>query len=348
MNESGPGSGGGRSRRPGSTDVARLAGVSQKTVSRVLNGEPYVKEEVRLRVQAAMRELGYRRNNAARALNSGRTQRIGVVCLGTALFGPSTQLVAIERALRSTGYSVSIVNTLEGDTVAGAVDHLLEQGVDGIILSEPIDEGNDQPIELDIPVLSFGRFPGLTARPILYTGGDGVRAGRTATEHLLDLGHRTVWHIAGPQRWWAARDRQEGWRQALAAAGVPEPPVLEGDWLPASGYAAGRELAANDDVTAIFVANDDMAIGLLRALAEAGRSVPGDVSVVGFDDIPSAAFQTPPLTTVPQDFDVHVARGITNLVTEIESPTGDRASLPEPPPLRVVIRHSTAAPRTAL
>jgi DNA-binding LacI/PurR family transcriptional regulator len=347
MNESRPGSGGGRSRRPGSTDVARLAGVSQKTVSRVLNGEPYVKEEVRLRVQAAMRELGYRRNNAARALNSGRTQRIGVVCLGTALFGPSTQLVAIERALRSTGYSVSIVNTLEGDTVAGAVDHLLEQGVDGIILSEPIDEGDDQPIELDIPVLSFGRFPGLTARPILYTGGDGVRAGRTATEHLLGLGHRTVWHIAGPQRWWAARDRQEGWRQALAAAGAPEPPVLEGDWLPASGYAAGRELAADEDVTAIFVANDDMAIGLLRALAEAGRSVPGDVSVVGFDDIPSAAFLTPPLTTVPQDFDVHVARGITNLVTEIESPTGDRASLPEPPPLRLVIRHSTAIAGTA-
>lgn len=347
MSEARPGSGGGRSRRPGSTDVARLAGVSQKTVSRVLNGEPYVKEEVRLRVQAAMRELGYRRNDAARALNSGKTRRIGVVCLGTAFFGPSTQLVAIERALRSTGYSLTIVNTLEGDTggVAGAVDHLLEQGVDGIILSEPIDEGDDQPIDLDIPVLSFGRFPGLSARPMITTGGDGVSAGRSATEHLLGLGHRTVWHVAGPQRWWAARDRLEGWRQALADAGAPEPPVLEGDWLPASGYAAGRELASNDEVTAIFVANDDMAIGVLRALTEAGRSVPDDVSIVGFDDIPSAGFLTPPLTTIPQDFDVHVARGIENLVTEIESPTGDRSPAPEPPPLRLVIRHSTATKR---
>jgi DNA-binding LacI/PurR family transcriptional regulator len=349
MNEATPVSEGGRSRRPGSTDVARLAGVSQKTVSRVLNGEPYVKEEVRLRVQAAMRELGYRRNNAARALNSGRTRRIGVVCLGTAFFGPSTQLVAIERGLRSTGYSLSIVNTMEGDSggVAGAVDYLLEQGVDGIILSEPIDEGDGRPIELDIPVLSFGRFPGLVASPMITTGGDGVGAGRAATEHLLGLGHRTVWHVAGPQRWWAARDRLEGWRQALADAGAPERPVLEGDWLPASGYAAGRELAANDEVTAIFVANDDMAIGVLRALTEAGRTVPDDVSIVGFDDIPSAAFLTPPLTTIPQDFDVHVARGLENLVTEIESPTGDRTPAPEPPPLRLVIRHSTGTARTA-
>ena len=344
MNEA---SSGGRVRRPGSTDVARLAGVSQKTVSRVLNGEPYVKEEVRLRVQAAMRELGYRRNDAARALNSGKTKRIGVVCLGTALFGPSTQLVAIEQTLRTTGYSVSIVNTLEGDTIADVVEHLLEQGVDGIILSEPIDEGDSAPIDVDVPVLSFGRLPGLRAKPIVYTGGDNVDAGRVATEHLLGLGHRTVWHVAGPHRWWASRERQAGWSQALAAAGAPEPPVLEGDWLPASGYAAGRELAANPDVTAVFVANDDMAIGVLRALTEAGRSVPGDVSVIGFDDIPSAAYLTPPLSTVPQDFDVHVARGIANLVTEIESPAGDRTPLPEPPPLRLVVRQSTAAPRPA-
>jgi DNA-binding LacI/PurR family transcriptional regulator len=338
-----------RSRRPGSTDVARLAGVSQKTVSRVLNDEPYVKEEVRLRVQAAMRELGYRRNDAARALNSGKTRRIGVVSLGTALFGPSAQLVAIERGLRGTGYSLSMVNTFEGDAggVVGAIDVLLAQGVDGIILAEPIDEGDDQLIELEIPVLTFGRFPGLSARPLISTGGDGVRAARDATEHLLGLGHRTVWHVAGPQRWWAAQDRLEGWRQALAAAGASEPPVLQGDWLPASGYAAGRELVGNDEVTAIFVANDDMAIGVLRALTEGGRAVPDDVSIVGFDDIPAAAFLTPPLTTIPQDFDVHVARGITNLITEIESPTGDRSPAPEPPPLRLVTRHSTGPARTA-
>lgn len=348
MSEANPAqpTGAGRARRPGSTDVARLAGVSQKTVSRVLNGEPYVKEEVRRRVLDAVRELRYRRNNVARALNSGRTQRLGVVSLGTALFGPSSQLVALERAARSTGYSLSIVNTFEGDAdgVAGAVEHLLEQGVDGIILSEPIDEGQDEPLKIDVPVLSFGRFPGLEGQPVLLTGGDGVDAGRTATEHLLGLGHRTVWHVAGPQRWWASRDRLEGWRQALAAAGATEPPVLEGDWTPASGYEAGRQLATNDEVSAIFVANDDMAIGVMRALTEAGVAVPDDVSIVGFDDIPAAEYLSPPLTTIPQDFDLYVARGLTSLVQEIEAPTGARSPETEPPPLRLIVRSSTSAP----
>src|SRR5919112_2581173 len=130
-----------RQRRPAGTDVAHRAGVSQKTVSRVMNGEPYVTEEVRLRVLAAARELGYRRNNVARALNSGRTHRIGVVSLGTALWGPATLLMAAERAARSTGYAVSLVNTFEDDPegVVGAIEALLEQGVDGIVLSEPID-----------------------------------------------------------------------------------------------------------------------------------------------------------------------------------------------------------------
>jgi DNA-binding LacI/PurR family transcriptional regulator len=335
-----------RTRRPGSTDVARLAGVSQKTVSRVLNGEPYVKEEVRDRVLRAVEELGYRRNNVARALISGRTQRIGLISLGTALYGPSTLLVALERATRSTGYSLSVVNTIEGDPggVAGAIGHLIEQGVDGIVLSEPIDEGDDTPLKIDLPVLSFGRFPGLEAQPILTTGGDGVAAGRTATEHLLSLGHRTVWHIAGPQRWWAARDRLEGWRQALAAAGAPETPILEGDWTPASGYEAGRKLAADPDVTAIFVANDDMSIGLMRALTEAGISVPDQISIVGFDDIPSAEYLSPPLTTIPQDFDAFAASGLARLVQEIAAPTGAHSPEPDPLAFRLVVRKSTAIP----
>lgn len=115
-----------------------------------------------------------------------------------------------------------------------------------------------------------------------------------ATEHLLDLGHVTVHHLAGPQRWYSARDRLEGWRAALAAQGRSEPPVVEGDWSASSGYAAGRELATDGEVTAVFAANDDMAIGLIRALTEAGRRVPEDVSVVGFDDVPVAAYVTPP------------------------------------------------------
>jgi DNA-binding LacI/PurR family transcriptional regulator len=338
-----------RRRRPVGTDVASLAGVSQKTVSRVMNGERYVKEEVRLRVLQAVQELGYRRNNAARALNSGRTQRIGLVSLGSALHGPASMLFELERAARSTGYSLSVVTTFEGDRagVAGAIDSLLTEGVDGIVLSEPIDEGENLSLDIDLPVLSLGRFPGLTGRRIIITGSDGPEAGRIATEHLLSLGHRTVWHVAGPQRWWSARDRLDGWRQALHRAGTVEPPWLEGDWSPASGYAAGSRLARHPDVTAVFVANDDMAIGVMRALAEAGRPVPEDVSVVGLDDIPSAAYHSPPLTTVRQDFGALARQGLERLVRQIESPTHEMPSVPQPP-ICLVVRQSTSAPREGL
>jgi DNA-binding LacI/PurR family transcriptional regulator len=325
--------------------VANLAGVSQKTVSRVINGERYVKEEVRLRVLQAAQELGYRRNSAARALNSGRTQRIGLVSLGSTLHGPASMLFELERAARSIGYSLSVVTTFEGDPagVAGAIDSLLTEGVDGIVLSEPIDEGENVGLDIDLPVLSLGRFPGLTGPRIVITGSDGPEAGRIATEHLLSLGHRTVWHVAGPQRWWSARDRLDGWRGALHRARAVVPPWIEGDWSPASGYAAGSRLARNPDVTAVFVANDDMAIGVMRALVEAGRPVPDDVSVVGLDDIPSAAYHSPPLTTVRQDFGALARQGLERLVRQIEAPTEETPRVPQPP-ICLVVRQSTSTP----
>jgi DNA-binding LacI/PurR family transcriptional regulator len=335
----------GRPRRPAGTDVAHRAGVSQKTVSRVMNDEPYVTEEVRLRVLAAARELGYRRNNVARALTSGRTRRIGVVSLGSPLYGPASMLIELERAARSTGYSLSIVTTFEGDPhgVAGAIDSLLTEGVDGIVLSEPIDEGENIRLDVDIPVLSLGRFPGLAGPRVVITGVEGAAAGRVATEHLLGLGHRTVWHVAGPQRWWSARDRRDGWRSALHAAGIAEPPSIEGDWSPASGYAAGTRLARNPDVTAVFVANDDMAIGVMRAFAVAGRRVPEDVSVVGLDDIPTAAYLSPPLTTVRQDFGNLARDGLERLVRQIEDDAG-RDTTGTPQPVCLIVRRSTTSP----
>lgn len=332
-------------RPPRSTDVARLAGVSQKTVSRVLNGEPYVSDEVRGRVLAAARELGYRRNTAARALHLGRFHRIGVVSLGTSLYGPSALLIALERRAREIGYAFTVVNTLEGEEggVMKAVESLLGQGVDGIVLSEPIDEDQVLRIDPEVPVLSFGALPGLDGPRVVITGASGEGVGRRATEHLLDLGHTTVWHVAGPERWFASRDRVRGWREALAAAGVAEPPPLVGDWSPASGYAAGRILAVNPEVTAVFVANDEMAIGVLRALAESGRAVPEQVSVVGVDDIPSAAYLSPPLTTVPQDFHEVAAHGLDLLVEQIENEPGSATH--DDLPARLVVRQSTAPPK---
>ena len=332
-------------RRPAGTDVASLAGVSQKTVSRVMNGERHVTEAVRLRVLQAAQELGYRRNNAARALNSGRTRRIGVVSFSSALYGPASMLFELERTARSTGYSLSVVATFEGDPtgVAGAIDSLVAEGVDGMVLSEPIDEGENVHLNADVPILSLGRFPGLTGPRILITGADGTAAGRIATEHLLALGHPTVWHVAGPQRWWSARDRLDGWRAALRAAGSVAPPWIEGDWSPASGFAAGSRLARNPEVTAVFVANDDMAIGVMRAFAEAGRPVPDDVSIVGIDDIPSAAYQSPPLTTIRQDFGAMARQGLEHLVHQIEASTDEAPRVTEPP-VCLVVRRSTARP----
>lgn len=343
-----PVAGRGGGAAPRSVDVARLAGVSQKTVSRVMNDEPYVSEDVRRRVLAAAGELGYRSNNAARALASGRTRSIGVVTLGTALYGPASLLMGVERAVRDTGYALRVVNTMEGEAagIAGAVDSLLDQGVDGIVISEPIDEegGAELSARVDVPVLVLGAPPPFAASHVMTGGIVSGQMARAATEHLLELGHRTVHHLAGPQRWWSARDRLDGWRAALAAHGRAEPAVVEGDWSAASGHAAGRELLTDPAVTAVFAANDDMAIGLMRALAEAGRRVPEDVSVVGFDDTPVAAYVTPPLTTVRQPFDAMAQDGLKLLVHAIENPGSDPLPMTDPP-VELVVRASSAAPR---
>lgn len=333
-------------RRPGSMDVAQLAGVSQKTVSRVFNKEPAVTEETRERVLAAAARLGYRPNGAARTLLTGRTYRIGVVSLGTAHFGPSSLLVALERTARTTSYSLSIAHTFEDDPdgLRSAADRLLSQGVDAIILSEPIDDGGE-PLEADVPVLALGTAPSVRAPTVLSVpAAEGGDAAAAATKYLLSLGHQTVHHIAGPRRWWAARARMQSWRNALEAAGAPVPEPLEGDWSPASGYEIGRRLARDGGVTAIFAANDEMAIGAIHALNEAGKDVPGDVSVAGFDDIPAAAHVLPPLTTVSSDNTDLADIGLRYLIGYLTDPS----SPPEEPPPhahRLVIRKSTAGPR---
>jgi DNA-binding LacI/PurR family transcriptional regulator len=334
-----------RSRRPGSTDVARLAGVSQKTVSRVFNDEPYVGQGVRQRVLEAARQLEYRPNLAARALHSGRTHRIGVASLGSAFFGPSTLLVALDRAARETGYALSIVNTLEDEqgSLGDALQSLLAQGVDAIVLSEPIDEGGP-PLVVDVPVLTLGQAPSVSAPKVLTVGGiEGGDPAEEAVTHLLSLGHSTVHHVAGPLRWWAARERLEGWQRVLNEHDRTVPSYIEGDWTAASGYRAGQDLARDREVTAVFVANDDMAIGVLRALHEAGRRVPRDIGLVGFDDIPPAAYLSPALTTVRPDNTMLATVGLQRLVGYLENP--DAPPMPLPAPMhQLIIRESTGTP----
>ncbi|MFD3498146.1 LacI family DNA-binding transcriptional regulator [Streptomyces sp. NPDC058676] len=329
---------------PRSADVASAAGVSRKTVSRVLNNEPYVSDEVRRRVLEAAEQLGYRLNHAARALASGRNRSIGVVALGTAGYGTASLLVGVEKAVRDAGYALRVVNTVDGDPkgIAGAVTSLLEQGVDGVVVSEPIVEG-EVSVGVDVPVLFLGAPPAFSSARTLTVGVGAYALARAATDHLLDLGHTTVHHLAGPGQWYASKDRVEGWRAALAARGAHEPPLLEGDWSPASGYAAGRELASDSSVTAVFAAGDEMAIGLIHALREADRRVPEDISVVGFDGNPVFAYVTPPLTTVRQPFDAAAREGIRLLVHAIEAPETDLPPASEPP-VELVVRGSTAPP----
>ncbi|MFF5189126.1 substrate-binding domain-containing protein [Streptomyces sp. NPDC000345] len=330
-------------RGPGMTEVARAAGVSQKTVSRVVNGEPHVGPEVRERVLRVVRDLGYRPNTAARALLLGRYRRIGVVAPGSALHGPASLLLGLEQAVRRAGYACALATAPAGRGVTAAVESLLEQGVDGVVLAEPIHDGRPLRLPGHLPVVSLGA-PVATAggRGVVVPSG-GVAAARTATAHLLSLGHRTVRHVPGPQHWFSARERLRGWREALAAAGATEPPLpAEGDWTPASGYAAGRELARLPDVTAVFAAGDDMAIGVLRAFAEAGRTVPQDVSVVGCDDVPAAAHLSPPLTTLRQDLAAVAGHAVAVLTAVVEG----RPLPPEPlgPAVELRVRGSTAPP----
>ncbi|HYN94841.1 MAG TPA: LacI family DNA-binding transcriptional regulator [Pilimelia sp.] len=334
-----------RARRPAvMMDVARLAGVSHQTVSRVLNAHPSVRRETRERVLAAMRELAYKPNSAARALVTNRSWTLGLVTYDTTLVGPSFMVYAVERAARLADYFVSIASarSLAAPSVAEAVRRLSKQAVDGIITIAPLDSALTALAEVpaDMPLVGVGVA---SAQGVAMVGVDNVEGAASATRHLLGLGHDTVHHVAGPHGWPEARERLAGWRAALTDAGRPVPEPLVGDWSARSGYEAGRHLAADPGVTAVCCANDQTAIGVLRALSEAGRRVPADVSVVGFDDIPEAPFLSPPLTTVVQDFDHLGACSVDMVVQQIS--TGRRTVEHVRFPPRLVVRDSCAAPR---
>jgi DNA-binding LacI/PurR family transcriptional regulator len=302
------------------TDVARLAGVSHQTVSRVLNGHPNVKEQTRLRVRAAIAELGYRPNKAARALVTGRSQLIGVVAQNSVLYGPASLLAAFEQAAAEAGFAVSVgsVGRLDRESIAGAVERHLDQRVAGLVVIAPVASAGEALAEMPagVPLVTVDGDP---QRAHALVTVDQVAGARAATQHLLNAGHRTVWHVSGPADWYDAAGRIDGWRQALRDAGAEAPPLLPADWSAAAGYSAGQMLARMPEVTAVFAANDHLALGILRALSEHGRRVPHDVSVVGFDDVPEAAFFIPPLTTVRPDFDAVALAGLDLLLAQMEA-----------------------------
>ncbi len=326
-------------------DVARLAGVSNQTVSRVLNAHPHVRDDTRRRVLAAVQALNYRRNQAARTLVTRRSGTLGIIAYESALYGPTSLLYAIEGAARSAGYFVTVagLRDLDSRSVRDAVDRLRQQSVEGIIAIAPKPVVADTLAQAadDLPVVGVG---GGQDKAVPSVQIDNAAGAGLATRHLLHLGHATVHHVAGPADWPEATERSDGWRAALHATGRPSPYATPGAWTARAGYAQGRRLARDPSVTAIFCASDQIALGVLRALHEAGRRVPDEVSVVGFDDMPDAGYFLPPLTTVRQDFAELGRRSLDMLLARLVA-AGPQAA-PERVLLipRLVVRGSTAPP----
>lgn len=334
-----------RRRAPNIADVARLAGVSGMTVSRVLNDHQRVRPETRSRVLAAMTSLGYRPNTAARTLVTGKSRVLGVVSFDTTFYGPASTLFGIEQAARSAGYflSVTTLRSTNRWSAGEVMEHLRAQAVDGIIITAPHAWtaralGHVPP---GIPVIAIEAED----EPVPTVASDQYVGAVKATRHLLSLGHEIVWHVGGPTGWPSARARERGWQDVLRSAGRwPGPVVLRGDWSPRSGYEQGRRLArSGGHVTAVFVANDQMALGVLRALREGGIEVPEGMSVVGFDDVPESAYFWPPLTTVRQDFDEIGRRSIELLLQRMEGAAGNAEHVLVEPEL--IVRQSTCPPR---
>ena len=331
-------------RAPNQLDVARAAGVSAQTVSRVLSGQQNVRPETARRVHAAVETLGYRIHAAAASLASGRTRILGMILVSTDRYSSAALGAGVEQAAAANGYTVTMAavpDHASTDAFVQAFDRLERQGAEGIVLGLPV--------ELNSPAMRMrtDRTPSTrTERASLDMDAplivDQHAIARLAVEHLLGLGHSTVWHVPADDYWLESRQRRETWEQVLIERGITPPPVIPGDWTPESGYRAGRTIAAIPDATAVFVSSDEMAFGLIRALHEAGRRVPEDVSVVSVDDIALAAFASPALTTVRQPFEGMGRAAASRLIAHIEG--RDLEDVPDLHP-ELIIRSSTAAPR---
>jgi len=329
-------------RAPNIRDVARLAGVSYQTVSRVLNDSPSLRPETRQRVLDVIETLGYRPNQAARSLVTSKSQTMGVlIATRAAAYGVQTTLFEIEEAARDAGYGITIATTpSDGSSVRDALDQLIGQAVEAVVVLAPqvhvFDMLAATPLRVPFVLLDSTRRD--QSRSVSV---DQFEGARLATRHLIDLGHRQILHVAGPRDWIEAEARMQGYLRELSDADLLAQPPILGDWTADFGYRAGREFINRRDFTAVFSSNDLMALGLLHAFREAGIRVPGDVSIIGFDDLPEAAHYWPPLTTIRQDFAEIGRRAVGLLLAELGS-GGERHLEPIRPQL--VLRSSTGAP----
>lgn len=326
---------------PRLADVAAHAGVSAKTVSRVVNNEANVRPQVREQVMRSVAALGYRPNAAARALVTQRTHQIGLIATASSLYGPTAGLFSLEQAAWKAGYGLTLTTVREASEteLEEALHYLVVRGVEGVIVS-----GVAGILHLSSSALA--EMPLVSTSPItvdsekhVLVDSDQVAGTRAAVRHLYNSGHRRIAHLAGPLSWDSAARRRDGWLQELKDLGLHPGPVIEGDWSPKSGYEAALTLDRTA-ATAIVVANDHMAMGAIRAFTEKGIRIPDDMSVVGFDDVPEAAYQMVPLTTVRQNFSSVAERSVRELIHLIEGREAEDTSIHLPTEL--IVRASTA------
>ncbi len=324
-------------------DVARIAGVSRQTVSRVLNRAPNIKASTEAHVRQVIEEVGWRPNSAARALATSRSKTIGLLVSSRSQYGPFSAAGAVDDAARHRGYTISSATLARGDdeNIAAALDAFAAQGVDGVVVIAPQQRAHEalRRAAIRVPSISLQWRDGPDERVVAVDQYAGARA---ATRHLIDLGHSRILHIAGPQDWNEAEERMRGYLAEMSDNDMPtEAPVL-GDWTGDLAYEVGLKLLGHREFTAVFASNDQMALGVIHAAHELGLSVPGDLSVVGFDDIPEAKHFIPGLTTVRQDFAELGAHALDILLAEIEgqeAPARVAMKVPE-----LIVRGSTARP----
>ncbi len=326
-------------------DVAHKAGVSYQTVSRVINNHPAVKDTTRMRVIEAIRMLKYQPSHVARSLAMQRSSLIGVVSFGTLLFGPAQILSNIEQAARVRGYHLSITSIAEltRDELEQAINTLRRQQVEGVLIITPLLGAETDFLKELVGIIPIVLVDADQAFGLPFSSVDQMAGGKLGAAHLLKLGHRRIALLNGPQQWNDAKLRELGWLSVLREAGLEPTAQIYGDWSAKSGYRATKQLLKRRRFSGLLVANDQMALGALRAIREAGLEVPQDISVVGFDNLPESDYFDPPLTTIEQDFPSLGQTCLNQLLTLIETPALAPAGQVIPPEL--VIRASTGAPK---
>ncbi|MCC6804096.1 MAG: LacI family DNA-binding transcriptional regulator [Anaerolineae bacterium] len=324
-------------KRPTLRDVAREAGVSYQTVSRVINSDMHVSPVTRARVLNTIEMLGYRPNRAAQILQTERSHTLEVIMLFS---GFNRFLYEMARAAHDLGYHF-VISTISTDEFPAALQSAASRFIDGLLLIplEPIIDDYEQLIQLTdgVPFVQIGAKLGAAVPSVIY---DQTQGARLATQHLIDLGHRSIAEISGPLANYDAYDRHVGWQKTLEENRLAPGVSIESDFNIEGGYQAMRSLLdQRADFTAVFIGNDSMAMGAHTALRERGLRVPDDISLVSFDDIPEAAHFVPGLTTIRQDFDRMGRLATEFLVSMIESPdTPIHQRVLHP---RLIVREST-------